>query len=39
MQSERDGLVPIGDALAGMGGPVKALREARAIESHFPVSG
>ena len=28
MQSKRDGLVPIGDALFGMGGPVKALREA-----------
>ena len=28
MQSKRDGLVPIGDALCGMGGPVKALREA-----------
>ena len=27
MQSKRDGLVPIGDALAGMGGPVQALRE------------
>ena len=39
MQSERDGLVPIGDALSDLGGPVKALREARAIESHCPVSG
>ena len=28
MQSKRDGLVPIGDALFGMGGLVKALREA-----------
>ena len=28
MQRERDGLVPIGDALSGMGGPVKAIREA-----------
>ena len=28
MQRERDGLVPIGEALSGMGGPVKAIREA-----------
>ena len=28
MQRKRDGLVPIGDALSGMGGPVKAIREA-----------
>ena len=28
MHRNRDGLVPIGDALSGMGGPVKALREA-----------
>ena len=28
MQSKRDGLVPIGEALSGMGGPVKAIREA-----------
>ena len=27
-QRERDGLVPIGDALSGMGGPVQAIREA-----------
>ena len=27
MQSKRGELVPIGDALAGMGGPVQALRE------------
>ena len=27
MQRQRDGLVPIGDALADLGGPVKALRE------------
>ncbi len=28
MQCQRGGLVPIGDALSGMGGPVKAIREA-----------
>ena len=27
MERKRDGLVPIGEALAGLGGPVKALRE------------
>ena len=28
MERKRDGLVPIGDALSSMGGPVKAIREA-----------
>ena len=28
MQRQRNGLVPIGDALSGMGGPVKAIRNA-----------
>ena len=28
MQRQRGDLVPIGDALSGMGGPVKAIREA-----------
>ena len=28
MQRQRDGLVPIGDALSGMGGPVKLIRDA-----------
>ena len=28
MQRQRGGLVPIGDTLSGMGGPVKAIREA-----------
>ena len=28
MEHKRDGLVPIGDALSGMGGPVKAIRAA-----------
>ena len=27
MQRKRDGLVPIGDALSDLGGPVQALRE------------
>ena len=29
MQRKRDGLVPIGEAFGGLGGPVKAIREAR----------
>ena len=28
MQRKPAGLVPIGDALSGMGGPVKAIRDA-----------
>ena len=28
MERKRDGSVSIGDALSGMGGPVKAIREA-----------
>ena len=28
MKRQRDGLVPIGDALSSMGGPVQAIREA-----------
>ena len=28
MQRQRDGLVSIGDALSGMGGPVKAILKA-----------
>ena len=28
MQRQRDGLVPIGDALSDLGGPVQALRES-----------
>ena len=28
MQRKRDGLVPIGEAISGLGGPVKAIREA-----------
>ena len=28
MQRKRNGLVPIGDALSGMGGPVAAIRDA-----------
>ena len=27
MQRQRDGLVPIGEALADLGGPVKSIRE------------
>ena len=39
MQSERDGLVPIGDALSDLGGPVKAVGEAspQAL-GHFTLS-
>ena len=28
MQRQRGGLIPIGDALSGMGGPMKSIREA-----------
>ena len=28
MQRKRDGLVPIGEAFGGLGGPVKAIRDA-----------
>ena len=31
----KNGLVPIGDALSGMGGPVQALREASPQARHF----
>ena len=34
MQRKRGGLVPIGDALSGMGGPVKALRDATPQARH-----
>ena len=34
MQSKRDGLVPIGDALSGMVGPVQAIREATPQSLH-----
>ena len=39
MQRERGELVPIGDALSGMGGPVKSIREAtpQALH-HFTLS-
>ena len=39
MQRERSELVPIGDALSGMGGPVKSIREAtpQALH-HFTLS-
>ena len=41
MERKRDGLVPIGEAFGGLGGPVKALREARRGLSNrnCPVSG
>ena len=28
MQSKRDGLIPVGEALADLGGPVEAIRDA-----------
>ena len=31
MQRQRGELVPIGDALSGMGGPVAAIRDATAV--------
>ena len=34
MQRQRNSLVPVGDALSGMGGPVKALREASPQARH-----
>ena len=34
MQRQRGELVPIGDALSGMGGPVQALREASPQARH-----
>ena len=34
MKREDDGLVPIGDALSGMGGPVKAIRDATPQARH-----
>ena len=39
MQRKRDGLVPIGDAFSGMGGPMKAIRDAspQALH-HFTVA-
>ena len=39
MQRQRGELVPIGDALSGMGGPVKSIREAtpQALH-HFTLS-
>ena len=39
MERKRGGLVPIGDALSGMGGPVKAIREASPqARHHFTVA-
>ena len=39
MQRQRGELVPIGDALSGMGGPVQALREASPqARHHFTVA-
>ena len=34
MQRKRDGLVPIGEAISGLGGPVKAIREATPQARH-----
>ena len=34
MQRQRGGLVPIGDALADLGGPVKAIRDASPQAMH-----
>ena len=35
MQRKRDGLVPIGEALADLPGPVQALRDAAPQEHHY----
>ena len=34
MQRQRGGLVPIGDAFSGMGGPMKAIRDASPQARH-----
>ena len=34
MQRKRDGLISIGEALSGLGGPVKAIREASPQARH-----
>ena len=38
MQRQRGGLVPIGDALSGMPGPVQALRRDRAPQRGFTLA-
>ena len=39
MQRQRGELVPVGEALSGMGGPMKAIREATPQPRHsFPVA-
>ena len=35
MQRQRDELVPVAEALAGMGGPVKAVIPSRPTQRHF----
>ena len=40
MQRQRNGLVPIGDALSDLGGPVQALRETPSpARHHFTQAG
>ena len=38
MQRQRGELVPIGDALSGMGGPVQALIPSRSTQHHFTLA-
>ena len=38
MQRQRDGLVPIGDALSDLGGPVQALIPSRSTQHHFTLA-
>ena len=40
MQSKQDGLVPIGEALADLGGPIQAIRDASPqARQHFTQIG
>ena len=38
MQSKRDGLIPIGEALADLPGPVQALIPSRSTQHHFTLA-
>ena len=38
MQRQRDGLVPIGEVIGGLGGPVQALIPSRSTQHHFTLA-
>ena len=38
MQRQRDGLVPIGEVIGGLGGPVKVLMPSRSTQHHFTLA-